>query len=102
MYKKDCFAYKTFATGSAYCSALYELECEGCKFYKQHANQGNAEQKNTDVRQLIKNNGLMFKQVARQMGINEKYLTILLQRNLTKRKREMIYKAIKELGGKIE
>lgn len=33
MYKKDCFAYRE-KEGIKFCSALLEMQCYGCKFYK--------------------------------------------------------------------
>lgn len=36
MYRKNCFAYKE-KDGQKYCTALLEMKCEGCKFFKTHA-----------------------------------------------------------------
>ncbi len=33
MYKKDCFAYKE-KDGKKICTALKNISCNGCKFYK--------------------------------------------------------------------
>lgn len=36
MYRKNCFAYKE-KDGEKICGALMEIKCEGCKFFKTHA-----------------------------------------------------------------
>lgn len=36
MYRKDCFAYRE-NTIRKYCNALKDLDCQGCKFFKTHA-----------------------------------------------------------------
>lgn len=35
MYRKECFAYKENGKRK-YCSALKDLDCRGCKFFKTH------------------------------------------------------------------
>lgn len=36
MYRKNCFAYKE-EKGKKECDALKKIECQGCKFFKTHA-----------------------------------------------------------------
>ena len=48
-FKTDCFAYNTRKDGAASCTALNELACEGCKFYK-------TTEKLNDERRRNKNN----------------------------------------------
>lgn len=41
MYKYDCFAIRDKNTKYPFCSALRDIHCEGCKFYKTDEQLGN-------------------------------------------------------------
>ena len=52
---------------------------------------------NLDIRLYVKDSGLLFKDVAEQMGVSPTYLSRVLGRPLTPKTREKILKAVREL-----
>jgi len=55
--------------------------------------------KNLDIRLYIKDSGLMFKEVAEQMGITSVHLSRVLKEDLKPEMRNRILKAVNELMG---
>lgn len=54
---------------------------------------------NLDVRIFIKDSGLLFKEVAEQMGVSRVYLSRVLKNELKPEMRDRILKAVNELRG---
>ena len=57
---------------------------------------------NLDIRLDVKDSGLLFKDVAEQMGVTPEYLSKVLRYKLKPEMRERILSAIRELKGESE
>lgn len=54
--------------------------------------------RNLDIRIIVSESGLLYKDVARQMGISRVWLAKLMRYDLTPANKERIMKAIRELN----
>ena len=57
---------------------------------------------NLDIRLYVKDSGLLFKDVAEQMGVTPEYLSRALRYRLKPDMRERILTAVRELRGESE
>lgn len=57
---------------------------------------------NLDIRLYVKDSGLLFKDVAEQMGVTPEYLSRVLRYQLKPEMRERILTAVRELRGESE
>lgn len=57
---------------------------------------------NLDIRLYVKDSGLLFKDVAEQMGVTPEYLSRVLKYQLKPDMRERILTAVRELRGESE
>lgn len=57
---------------------------------------------NLDIRLYVKDSGLLFKDVAEQMGVTPEYLSRVLRYQLKPDMRERILTAVRELRGESE
>ena len=57
---------------------------------------------NLDIRLYVKDSGLLFKDVAEQMGVTPEYLSRVLRYQLKSDMRERILTAVRELRGESE
>lgn len=57
---------------------------------------------NLDIRLYVKGSGLLFKDVAEQMGVTPEYLSRVLRYQLKPEMRERILTAVRELRGESE
>ena len=63
------------------------------------SNIGEKKMENLDIRLYVKESGLMFKEVAEQMGITDVHLSRVLKNKLKPDMRNRILNAINELRG---
>jgi len=55
------------------------------------------ERENSDIRQILKDNNIMQKQVAEKLGIRDHLLTDWMNQPLSEEKKEMIINAINKI-----
>ncbi len=71
-----------------------------CKFNISDVNRkGNGHMRNLDIRVMVSESGLRYKDIARELGISQQYLSLLMRYDLTPENRERILRAIEALKG---
>lgn len=55
--------------------------------------------RNLDIRVMVSEAELKYKDIAKQMGVSKQYLSLLMRYDLTTKNREKILRAIRELEG---